>query len=265
MAGLSRVTSRKNPLLAELAALGKNPPPDRALAEGPHLCAEAFHKSQVAVHGLYLTDMAAATPEGQGLLAAAAARGVPATLMTEECYAKITQLNAPEGMACVVTPPAATLTGIFARPAPKVLVAAGVQDPGNAGALARVAEAAGADAVVYAGGANPRKSRFLRAAMGSAFRLPCVSAAPGEVLEAARGRGLALYAAAAAPGAVDFRAVAPPPAFALVMGAEGLGVPEEFLKAADKVLKLPMAGQVESLNVAVAAGILLYRLMGLTG
>ena len=258
------ITSRKNPHLAELADTAKNPEPGRALAEGIHLCQEAFYKSSVKILELCLTEPFAAMPEGRGFIAAAERRGTRVTLLSPDCYGKITQLQAPEGAAVLLEPLETPLEELLNRPGGRFLVAAGVQDPGNAGALARLAEAAGADAVLYAGSVNPRKGRFLRAAMGSAFRLPCLAVEADTLPGRLRAAGIPLYAAAKTAGSVDFRETARAERYALAVGAEGLGVPENFLRAAEKIIHLPMHGQVESLNVAVAAGILLYRLQGLS-
>lgn len=251
------LTSRNNPLVKELAALAKEPSAEGALAEGIHLCREAF-ASSVAVRRLICTEQAVAGAEGADILAQAENAGCSVIQMTPECYEKISRLQSPEGIAVEFLPRPVTLAQVLSG-ACKVVVAAGMQDPGNAGALVRVAEAAGAEACIFVGGVDPYGGKFYRATMGSAFRLPCVRCAMPEFLSAARSVGVRLIVAQVRPGAAAYDALSYRPPVALCVGAEGTGIPAELAAAAEAAVYLPMAGRVESLNVSVAAGILLYQ------
>ncbi|GHT03395.1 tRNA/rRNA methyltransferase SpoU [Planctomycetales bacterium] len=248
------LTSRKHPRVLEWAELNARPRSDAAIAEGPHLALEALRDAEATV--LLITDEFAAAAEGAKIVALSRARGVELALMTAAVYAKISALCQPEGVAVVFRPRQFSLPEIFSRR--RLLVAAGVQDPGNAGALARVAEAAGFDGCVFTGGVNPLKEKFLRAAMGSAFRLPCLKSETSAVLAAARANNLPLFVAAAT-GATDYRRVEFPARYAVVVGGEGQGVPPEIRAAAAAVIQIPLTPPVESLNVAVAAGVLLFQ------
>lgn len=146
-------------------------------------------------------------------------------------------------------------------PAPAlVVVAADVQDPGNAGAIVRAAEAAGATGVVMAGtSADPWGWKVLRAAMGSVFRLPVRrERETADALRALARDGLRVIAAvpdgAAPPSAVDFTRPC-----ALLLGGEGPGLDPALVAAADARVTIPMRRPVESLNVAVAAALLVYE------
>lgn len=248
------ITSRNNPLVKELAELAKKPRADSALAEGYHLCREAL-LSGVPVLRLLYTEEAAASAEGSEIFLLARER-CPLTSLTLECYEKISRLQSPEGMAIVFQPRVTELSAVIDEDC-RLLVAAGVQDPGNAGALVRVAEAAGASGCVFVDGVDLLGGKFLRAAMGSAFRLPCVRASLHEFLTAAS--ALQVIVAQMRPGSLPYDTLPFTPPVAICVGAEGTGIPPELASAAQVAAHIPMAGRVESLNVSVAAGILLYQ------
>jgi len=147
------------------------------------------------------------------------------------------------------------------RPAPAlVLAGAGLQDPGNAGAIIRSAAAAGATGVVLDElSADPWGWKALRASMGSAFQLPVVrSRALTSLIKEWKAAGTRIVATMPRGGVsmydVDFTKPT-----AVLLGGEGAGLPEEFAAAADLRVSIPMHGAVESLNAAVAAAILLYE------
>jgi RNA methyltransferase, TrmH family len=139
-------------------------------------------------------------------------------------------------------------------------VAVGVQDPGNVGALLRTAEAAGASGAYLTGGSADAFSwKALRGSMGSAFRLPHFRVrAAVAVVERLRQAGLRLVGTDAGASAPYDRADLRGPV-ALFVGAEGSGLPADVLDTLDERVSVPMAGAVESLNVAVAAGVLLFE------
>jgi TrmH family RNA methyltransferase len=135
-----------------------------------------------------------------------------------------------------------------------------VQDPGNLGAVARAAEAAGATGVFVCGrSADPFGWKALRGSMGSAFRLPIVSCpAADEAVAAVRARGLRVLALTARDGAslydMDLRGPS-----ALLVGGEGAGLSDDIAALTDARVSIPMRPPVESLNVAVAAAVALYE------
>ena len=146
-------------------------------------------------------------------------------------------------------------------PAPAlVVVAVDIQDPGNAGAIVRSAEAGGATGVILAGAsADPWSWKALRAAMGSTFRLPVVhDRDPAQALASLRGAGTNLIATVPRGGSPLYDADLRPPT-ALLLGGEGKGLDTAIVDAADHRIAIPMEAPVESLNVAVATGILVYE------
>ncbi len=175
--------------------------------------------------------------------------------------ARLSDLPSSRGVVALAEAPVHRLSEIRFGGNDLVLVLDGVQDPSNVGAIVRSAEAFGASSLLLTpGSANPYSARALRASAGSAFRLPVVRDVPaGEVIDWLRSRGAQLAGA-------DVRGGVPPPdaglsrPLALVIGSEGHGVSEPLVSALDAHLTIPLGGQVESLNAAVAAGILLYAL-----
>ena len=166
----------------------------------------------------------------------------------------------PAGVIALADPPRAGLADVFARQPALVVSMHFVQDPGNVGAIVRAAEAAGATGVVaMAGCADPFGWKALRGAMGSAFRLVVAhGVAWADLAGAARASGARILAAVPRGGDELYRADLREPTV-LLMGGEGAGLDDEMLAAADGRVRIPMAAGIESLNVAVAAGVLLFE------
>ena len=141
-----------------------------------------------------------------------------------------------------------------------VLIAIDVQDPGNLGAIVRVAEAAGATGLVAAGGsANPFGWKALRGSMGSAFRLPIASEiSADEAVAEARRRGCRVIAAVPRDGRPVFGADLTGP-IAVLIGGEGHGLSSAVTDAADDRITIPMQPPVESLNAAVTTALIVYE------
>jgi TrmH family RNA methyltransferase len=148
----------------------------------------------------------------------------------------------------------------LASPLPLLILAADIQDPGNVGAIVRAAEAGGSTGVVLIGHcADPWSWKSLRAAMGSTFRLPVVRI--GDAAEAiAQIRSAALALLATVPeGGADMHQVDLRRPVAIMLGGEGAGLTERLWQAADELITIPMRPPVQSLNVAVAAALLVYE------
>ncbi len=153
--------------------------------------------------------------------------------------------------------PAATLDTLELGAGVRLVVLDGVQDPGNAGTIIRTAAALGATAVIgMPGTVDLWNAKVVRSSMGASFHLPLVAATWEDLASISRTRGVALWGADAAGTPID--SVTPPERLALVVGNEGAGLSADARERIDTVVALPIA--IESLNVAVAAGILLYQL-----
>lgn len=142
----------------------------------------------------------------------------------------------------------------------KLLLVDAVQDPGNIGTMIRTADAAGMDAVILGkGSADAYNSKTVRSAQGSHFHIPIVRDELADWIAFAKEQNIQVIGTGLQQ-AVNHFTVEPLPEFALIVGNEGSGVHPDYLSRADQVVKIPMYGQAESLNVAVATGILLYTL-----
>lgn len=201
------------------------------------------------------TDFAA---RDTGLVAAAAERGVPVSMVTDRALAGLADTVTPQGVVAVCDLVDRPLTDVLAGAPQLVAVLVGVSDPGNAGTVIRVADAAGADAVVLAGDAvDPHNGKCVRASTGSVFHVPIARAPVAEVLDACRAAGLRLIAADGYAKAELTPATTTGPT-AWLFGSEAHGLPEEVKSAADESLRVPIYGNAESLNLATAATVCLY-------
>jgi TrmH family RNA methyltransferase len=178
--------------------------------------------------------------------------------MTDDALARLADTEQPQGIVAVVEPREWTLADIPLGSETVVLGLDGVQDPGNVGALARSAEALGAAGLVaLPGTADLHNPKALRGSMGALFRLPAVSVDLEGFLAWAREGGLALWITAA--DGAPLRRSDRTGAIALLVGNEGAGIRPELAAVADRSVGVPLRPGVESLNVAVAAGILLFE------
>lgn len=175
------------------------------------------------------------------------------------------QLNAlagtesPQGVLLVARVPRGELAGVQVGPRAVGVVLDGIQDPGNFGAIVRCADAFGAAFVAaLPGTVDPWNPKAVRAAAGSSFHLPIVQMEPDPLAEWLRGNEFSLLGADAAGRPVDAAVV--PARVALVLGNEGAGLGAGMRGVVDELVAVPIRGGAESLNVGVAAGILLYVL-----
>jgi TrmH family RNA methyltransferase len=251
------LTSRANPLYRRLRAL-RDRGGELCLLEGPRLAAEAL-AAGLAVLEAVATPEAEQAPASRGVVSALRDRGVPVHRMAPALVASLSELETSQGVLALARRPAPDEARVFSG-TPLVLVADGVQNPGNLGALVRTAEAAGATGAILAGGcADPFSWKALRGSMGSAFRLPV--ARRGEVgreIEALLERGLRVVATAA-DGDLRYDAADLRGPVAVVVGSEGRGLSPAALERASARVRIPLAGAVESLNVAAAAALVLFE------
>ena len=173
--------------------------------------------------------------------------------------------EAPQPIAALIAPPAWTwahLLGSRPKAAPLVLVLAGLQDPGNLGAILRSAEAFGADGILsLAGTVSAWNPKAVRASAGSVFRVPLLAVSAEECFARLREAGVTILTTSttAAHGARPADQVNLAGPVALIIGNEGNGVPEDLAAQAGGAVTISCPGPVESLNAAVAAGVLLYE------
>jgi len=248
------IRSRANPVLKRIGAALAGKSPGTVVLEGERLVGDAL-RAGIALEVLLVSD------RREGELAEWEGRvsGVCEVRIVEHgLLERVSALaHSPGLLALAPAPDRVELGELEAGSSALVLVAAGVADPGNLGALARSAEAAGATGlVVLEGGASPWHEKSLRGSMGSLLRLPvCHGAGAEEVADFLGGRGFRQVTAATrggrAPGAADWSGPV-----AIWVGGETGSLPavcDGFQK-----VTIPMAGEVESLNVTVAGALLLF-------
>jgi RNA methyltransferase, TrmH family len=164
-----------------------------------------------------------------------------------------------EGLVAVAETPKADLASLANFDAPLILVLEGVEKPGNIGAALRTADAAGASALLLA---NPRCELFnpnaIRASLGAVFTVPCAAATSGDVRDWLRERKIAIFAARV-DGRQDLYAADLRQPAALVLGSEADGLEEIWSGQGISSVKIPMQGHVDSLNVSVAAAVMLFE------
>jgi len=250
-----RLTSPKNPLLKEVRrAVAKGTPTESgyAVAESFHLLEEALRSNREIGCVLVAESVRSAVERHiEGL------RGARVYALADGLFREVASTENSQGVITLVKPPAWTLDELF-RGRSMVVILDGIQDPGNAGTIVRTAEAFGASGCLFVKGTvNPFNPKALRASAGSLFRLPVMAGLDSDLVRTAvRQRRVDLYVTRPRGGKpladADLTR-----RFALLVGSEGRGVSERLQgKALD--LSIPTAG-VESLNVALATGIILYE------
>ncbi|HEY3006498.1 MAG TPA: RNA methyltransferase [Micromonosporaceae bacterium] len=232
----------------------------RFLAEGPQAVREALAVPG-AVHELF------GTPGGldrhADLAAAAARAGVTVSPLTDDALAALADTVTPQGLVAVCAHVDVPLPEALRATPRLVAVLAGIRDPGNAGAVLRTADAAGAATVVFAGEAvDPYNGKCVRASAGSLFHVNVARERdPAAAVAALRAAGLRVLAATG-HGETDLDALADSGALAQptawLFGSEAHGLPSELLAAADARVRVPIHGRAESLNLAAAAAVCLY-------
>jgi TrmH family RNA methyltransferase len=224
--------------------------------EGIRLAEDALEAGVVVLEAAATVEMARHA-RGRHIVEELNRREVPVRWVDTGVMASLSDVETSQGLLLLARRPDVDSSPL-AGDRPLVLFIAGVQDPGNLGSLLRLAEAAGVTGVfIGTGSADPFSSKALRGAMGSTFRIPMGFRPSASEVTVLRRGGVSVWAATAEGtpyDAVDWRRPS-----ALVVGNEGAGLPEATVKACDGRVAVPMAGRVESLNVAVAAGIILFE------
>lgn len=250
----TELTSSRNPLLQKIRkALESGHPTEEGwvVAEGPHLLEEALRSSCVI-------DMIFVAPHAKEryshLLVSACAEIVN---VSERALSAVAGTESTQGILAAVRLPTWSWADLMHDPA-GLVVLDGIQDPGNAGAMVRSAEAFGGTGVVFLeGSVRATNGKVLRASAGSIFRVPFLAGvARDELLRRLKGSDIRVCALSARAGVV-FTDISFRTPFALVTGAEGSGISTEIACHAE-MISIPMV-KVESLNVAVACSLVLFE------
>jgi TrmH family RNA methyltransferase len=256
---MERISSRQNAIVKRFRQLAAGDPAGEAmLLDGEHLVREALASGlrvELAAFVERLTNGAMAE-----MVDALERSGARVVAITDQVLTAVSPVREPSGVVAIANRPSATLDQVLQASWSLVLILGDVQDPGNVGAIIRAAEGCGATGVVVTtGAADPFSWKALRGGMGSTFRLPiAVGPSLAEAVSRARAAGLRVVATTVRGGtplpACDLR-----PGCAILIGGEGSGLPAAIVEAADERIMIPMRAPVESLNVAIAAALVLYE------
>ncbi len=257
-----RITSASNPRLKQVAALRRR----RGRESAGHTLLEGYDELRLALDAgvrphllLHCPElMLDATAQGQ-VVRTVAATGVETIRLSRAAFEKVAYREGADGFLAVVDTVDRAPSALALAASPLVLIAEGVEKPGNLGAMLRTADAAGVDAVVAAAPVtdwgNPN---VVRSSKGTVFSVPVAAADTAETLAWVRDKGLRVVAATPAADTRHTDADLTGPV-AIAVGTEKHGLTGEALDAADVKVRIPMSGKVNSLNVATSAAIVLYE------
>ena len=228
------------------------------VAEGVRSVEELL-RSGLAVRGVLVAPQLADAPRGQALRKALDEAGVEVAEVSEKDFRSAAETESPQGVIAIGQVPERLLDTLDVAGGCRLIVLDGVQDPGNAGTIVRTAAALGATATVALPGTvdlwNPK---VIRSSMGAQFQHPAFHAGIEDLIAFLERNQIELWATDASGSALEKSGA--PLRLAIAVGNEGSGLSPEIRAKAKRTVSLPIAANVESLNVAVATGIILYEL-----
>lgn len=220
---------------------------DSYLIEGWHLFEEAVNTQAQILHIFVLEEFADRVSDFSQV-----------HVVTAEILADLTDSKMPQGIVAEIAFEKQSAPSFLKG---KYLFLEDIQDPGNVGTIIRTADAAGYDGVfISQHSADIYNLKTLRSMQGSHFHLPVYRVKTADFLDLAKQAQLPILATTLSKDSMDYRKLVPLTNFALVLGNEGQGISSEMAEAADYLIHISMKGRAESLNVAVAAGILIFAL-----
>jgi TrmH family RNA methyltransferase len=252
---MSIITSRHHPIIKEFREAARGS--ELMLLDGWHLLTEAVHAG-IVIETLAICGPA--TAEEQIVLDRASREGARVVEVSGSVLNALSPVNSPTGVVATARKPETPASAMLSPAPALVLAGLGIQDPGNAGAVIRSAAAAGATGVLVDDAtADPWGWKALRASMGGVFHLPVTrSRNPLSTVNEWRSAGVAIVAAVPRDGVSMYDLDLRQPTVVL-LGGEGPGLPSDAISNADARVTIPMSHAVESLNVAVAAAVILYE------
>lgn len=266
MANLPRITSAANPRIKQARALARRKERE---ATGLCLVEGIFHVGEAlaaAEEGRANLEYVLHAPEllqsdfGRGLVQRAAAAAVPVFETSPDALSAVAEKDNPQGLLAVVRPRRYWLAELDPSSCPWLVALVAPQDPGNVGTILRTMDAVGATALVLLdGGVDAYHPAAVRASMGTIFRLPVVVADFTGFAGWARAAGY-VTVGTSARGQSEYRDVVYRRPLVLLLGSEREGLSPAQVAACDELVRLPMRGRASSLNLAVAAGVMLYAI-----
>lgn len=205
-------------------------------------------------------------PGAADMVAAQESAGLRVARLSADLFARIADRDGPAGLAAIVAMPSPSLDTLPVGRASLYAVLHSPGNPGNVGTIIRTASATGAEAVILTGpSADPFDPAAVKASMGALFTTPVVVVqSTADFLDWAHRCGVRVVATSARASQTCWDADLQAP-LAVLLGSEGEGLPPDLLAAADLRVAIPMTGTAESLNLAVAAGVMLYEVRRRTG
>ena len=259
---VKEVTSLANPIVKDIKALANKKDRDETksfMAEGLKLVIDALElgfEIKTLVYAKNVKDK----PQVVQAATKTVARGGLVLEVSEKVLSSITRRDNPQMVVGIFTQRWTSLRDIRPKAGETYVALDRVRDPGNLGTIIRTADAAGASGVILLGETtDPYSMETVRATMGSVFALPLVKASPADFLAWKKGAGVSVVATHLA-GAVDYRTIDyRKKPVVLLMGNEQQGLPDELACEADALARIPQAGLADSLNLAIATGIMLFE------
>jgi RNA methyltransferase, TrmH family len=255
---LRPISSRQNSLVKALRAAfhsGELTPEGDCAVEGIKILEEAI-RSSLRVSAVFVSESAR---DRVNRLLPQLSNQTETLLLPDDVFRSAVTSDSPQGVAALVRVQQHKLDAMIQVIEPLIIVAAGLQDPGNLGTLIRSTEAFGATGLVATEGTvDPYNPKVLRASAGSLFRLPVVKAKAASAIAAMKERGLRILATSSHKSIPVQEADLTGP-LAIIVGNEGAGVARDLLKEADQVIRVPHSLKVESLNAGIAASVVLYE------
>lgn len=256
---MKRITSRHNPIVARFRAAGRGAVKNLLLLDGVHLVADALDAG-VRLRQAAMAADRLARPELRAIVERLQRAEVEVVAATAAVMELLSPVRSSSAIVAIADRPVHDDGRLYSSGNPLVIIASDVQDPGNVGAIVRVAEAGGATGVVAAGAcADPFGWKALRGSMGSALRLAvAIRDHTDQAVAQARRHGCRIVATLPRGGRSLFDVNLQAPT-AVLIGGEGTGLAAALVDGADERFTIPMQAPVESLNAAVTAALIVYE------
>jgi len=228
------------------------------VAEGVRSVEELI-ASTLVIKGVLVAPRLDGAPRGLALREAIVAKGIEVAAVNEQEFRSAAETESPQGVLAIAEIPERSLNEFSGRESLRLLVLDAVQDPGNVGTILRTAAALGADATIaLPGTVDLWNAKVIRGSMGASFHHPCIHLQLTELETFLKSEDIPFWGADA--GGIPAAEASPPARLALAVGNEGAGLSSSVREHVTQLVSLPISASVESLNVAVATGILLYQL-----
>lgn len=223
-----------------------------------HLARAVEHNAPI--ESLFLEPSVLSNPFGQKLARRLRKGGIPGIRLSCQLYRDLTLAAEPQGIGAVLRQKWTPLSSLKLEPDSLWLAVESIESPGNLGTIIRTAEAAGANGIfLLDADCDPYEPATVRATMGSLFSQKLIRCSPGEFIAWAKSNGVATVASSPV-GLMDYKGLRYRFPSVLVIGSEKRGLSGQLLETADFIVRIPMKGGCDSINAAVAAGVLLFEM-----